>query len=407
VQIALEALPLGVARFDDPGPRRAKLLVCLRVRDRLPDELGEPRQTQLVAGLEVARPRSRNRDRAPEGAVDHDRRRDRAANADVVSDAPCEVSLERGIVLDPRWLSGAENANRSAVAGELDDGSDRKRTVARVVPAADDSHRALVLVPDEMRRFAFEQLGDLLRNRREQLVRRRSLGDERRHAAERGLLVEHASALGDVDAAHEHDVAAFDDVGHEAALPRDQPLRPVPRDPHGVALGRLLAGHGRANRSLGVRAILGTHEHLPEQLVAHGRALVPEQVACRAVQPVRSDPALVIHDDEDARRRVPDRAQERGLALDVALGLLPVGDVDAGDEELLRGQLRDVPGNDAPFAPVMLELFRRAIRNRSLDGGAVLRVDEHFPKRQPADPFVVHDPRRLGQCVVETFDSSI
>jgi hypothetical protein len=47
VQVSLQASTLGVTCLDDPDARCGELSVCIRVRQRLCDELGEVRETVL------------------------------------------------------------------------------------------------------------------------------------------------------------------------------------------------------------------------------------------------------------------------------------------------------------------------------------------------------------------------
>ena len=84
VEVALEPLPLGVAGGDDARPRRRELLARLGVGERLGDELGERGDAVLRPGRERVRADARDDDRAPQLAVEHDRRADAGGDAELL-----------------------------------------------------------------------------------------------------------------------------------------------------------------------------------------------------------------------------------------------------------------------------------------------------------------------------------
>jgi hypothetical protein len=132
--------------------------------------------------------RRRGRDDSPDAAVDDDR----GAGDPVEAGLTCsgrERSRQAGVILDPRRATGAEylRGHRGTVerpAGARLDG------VLTVLPHGDDGHRrAVLLEPGDGGVREVEHLGDLLRDGREHLRRRRASSDEGRDTPKRCLLL--------------------------------------------------------------------------------------------------------------------------------------------------------------------------------------------------------------------------
>ena len=73
VEVALEALALGVADLDEPRPRRGELVAGVGVRERLGHEVGEVRQPPAGVRRQALRLAGRGGERPPQRTGDGDR----------------------------------------------------------------------------------------------------------------------------------------------------------------------------------------------------------------------------------------------------------------------------------------------------------------------------------------------
>jgi hypothetical protein len=159
----------------------------LGVGDRGGDELGEgcdpgldiPREWPVLLGGGVHH--------APEALVDDDRSPYRRMQAQL----PAQCGGSAGgvfVFVYSCGPPGPPDQPGDALALEVDPCADR-HLLAGATPGAEDRRRPVGLEPPQVRGVDTEEQGDLARDRSEQLRRRYSAGDQRRHAPQRGLLV--------------------------------------------------------------------------------------------------------------------------------------------------------------------------------------------------------------------------
>ena len=124
-------------------------------------------------------------DDAPELAVDHDRRADAGVDAAAPSGLP-HRPVDVRVVADTCGAARAADRRRQARAVERPAGTGFERVLAG---GPDHGRGAVRLVAAHLDQRQVEHAGDLARHRGEHVGRRRALGDERRHPAQRRLLV--------------------------------------------------------------------------------------------------------------------------------------------------------------------------------------------------------------------------
>ena len=189
VEVALEPPPLAVAGGDHARPRRGELLARLGVGERLGDELGERGDAVLGPGREGVGADARHDDRAPQLAVEDDRRADPGGDAELLQ-ALGEAAGQAAVVVDALGLAAAADLRRERLTVELDPRAERHARHVRLVPLADHVGGAVVAVADHVRRRGREQPAHLLGHDREHAGGLAGRRDERRHAPQRRLLVE-------------------------------------------------------------------------------------------------------------------------------------------------------------------------------------------------------------------------
>ena len=190
---------LGVLGDERREPAQGRLLVGqalevlarLRVGDRGGHELSELRQAVLGAGRERDPRGPAGRHDAPDLAADDDRRPDPGMDTGRpggLADAAGHV----GVVVDPGRAPGAPHLRREAWAVERPVRAGREGVLA---DCADHGRRAVGLVARHLHKREVEELRDLGGDRSKDVARERALRDERRHVAQRRLLVGQPSQL--------------------------------------------------------------------------------------------------------------------------------------------------------------------------------------------------------------------
>jgi hypothetical protein len=155
VQVALDAVALGIGGSRDPRPRRRELGAAVSIGDRRRHQLGELGDARLAVGRQRLAVGGAGDHDAPGAILDDDRRPDRRPNASV---------------------------GREIHAG--------------LAPFPDHGRRAIGLVAQHAGHVGGEDARDLGGDPSEQRLGRRLAGDERGDPAQRGLLVGQTLQLG-------------------------------------------------------------------------------------------------------------------------------------------------------------------------------------------------------------------
>ena len=157
----------------------------LGVGDRGADQLGEGGQPRLGVGGQRLLARVRDDDDAPQPALDADRHPDARPDAEQPDDLAA-LPRELGEVVHAHRPGGLEHLRGHVLAAQP---RARVRTVlAGRVPAGDDRHCVVLVVPAHGRLIGAEQAAGFGGDGGEHLFRGSTAGDEHRHAAQRGLL---------------------------------------------------------------------------------------------------------------------------------------------------------------------------------------------------------------------------
>ena len=132
VEVALDALALGVADLDEARPRGGEPVARVGVGERLRDELGEVEQPPLRVLGQPGRLPGRGGERAPQPAADVDGRGHGRAEPERAQPVG-QRAAGALVALDPLRLAAAEHAgdDRVAVEREGRTGSDPLRPGAR------------------------------------------------------------------------------------------------------------------------------------------------------------------------------------------------------------------------------------------------------------------------------------
>src|SRR3954447_21886558 len=190
VEVALEAAALLEPGLQDPQAGGVELLARLGALEAERDELGEVAEAPLGVGAQrVGVPRG-DEDQAPGLPADDDRRRDRGAEA-VAPHHLRGAAAHVGVVVDAGGAAGARDDRRQAVAAvERDRRADIEPARPVALLPAPDRDREAVVVADRRRRARAEEPPGLLGHGAEDRGRLGARRDERRDAAQRGLLLD-------------------------------------------------------------------------------------------------------------------------------------------------------------------------------------------------------------------------
>ena len=261
VQVALQALPLGVAGLHQPDAGGRELLPRLRVGERLGRQLGEVGDPLLGARRERLRVDAGDDHRAPQPAAEHHRGGHRAAEAQVVAQPLGERPRDAVVAVEAHRAAGPPDAHGGRVAVHHDPFADRHAGEPTDAPAPHDGGGLVVLVAHEVRRLGAEQAPDLLGDEAEHARRVLLDGHGRRHAPQRRLLLGQVAQglLGLAPVGHVAQVAAVDGrAGHVRLRDRhlDRELAAV--GAHGDELVRMVhdvhvPGRHRAGEAAPVR----------------------------------------------------------------------------------------------------------------------------------------------------------
>jgi hypothetical protein len=182
--------------FGEPAKFVAALLelgAALGVRDRGTDELGEAGQALLGFGRQVLAPRP-DADRAPPTPLNHDRNRDAGPDTQAADGGVNERARGPAEVVAASRTAGAQGDRQGQRRLRFPAASDR-HLVGVIADEGEDGHRAVGIEAGDGRRVGPENVSDLVRDRREDLGRWHSAGDERGDPAQRGLFLCEAAQL--------------------------------------------------------------------------------------------------------------------------------------------------------------------------------------------------------------------
>ena len=225
-------------------------------------------------------PLSRGRhDHAPQRAVDDDRRAGRRTDPGA-PDGVGERTRDLRVVVDARGRAGLAHPRGDCRAVKVPARPDFERVLA-LAPGTDHCRRPVGLVSQHVDVWQAERPADLLGHRGEHVRRAGAAGDDRRHAAQRRLLlgedrvaltqlVVRAQPLRDVGERHDR-AAALGHIERHRQV-RDREHRPVAsEEPVDVARDRLARRAGEEHRALGGRIWRAVRVGAMDRLVAGRR----------------------------------------------------------------------------------------------------------------------------------------
>ena len=131
--------------------------------------------------------RGRHRHDAPQPALDADRRADGRAEAELAGDIGGRAG-DAGVVIEARRPARLEYQRVDVPPADTNPGADGNGG-AGTAPRGDHPYRPVGVIPAHRRVAGTQQPPRLLGNRREHLARRCRAGHQRRHAAQRRLLI--------------------------------------------------------------------------------------------------------------------------------------------------------------------------------------------------------------------------